>query len=289
MYRNEDLPLPSGEALRIIEAVDKKTKTKAYRFTIGESRRPGLTDTKFGGLPYFKNAAEYPVNSRGQKLMLLAQIRLDRIKNDPRLPSKGLLQFYVLPDEYFGMGVDRLNDNENYRVVYIEDIDESVTEADVRAMGIPASCDKETDIEFPIFGEYAVDMETAEMCADANDFRYEELFFETAAGMGLEFEEDACVLDVFDEDTYNSICCRTEGHHLFGWPMFTQSDPRCVEGLSKYDTLLFQMDTDCGPEDERGSMYRIMWGDVGVANFFIASEKLAKHDFSDIMYSWDCC
>jgi uncharacterized protein YwqG len=45
--------------------------------------------------------------------------------------------------------------------------------------------------------------------------------------------------------------------------------------------LLFQMDTD----DEVG----IMWGDSGVANFFIIEEDLKNKDFSRVLYNWDCC
>jgi uncharacterized protein YwqG len=32
----------------------------------------------------------------------------------------------------------------------------------------------------------------------------------------------------------------------------------------------------------------MQWGDMGVANFFINSEKLKQKDFSDILYTWDC-
>ena len=80
-----------------------------------------------------------------------------------------------------------------------------------------------------------------------------------------------------DEEAYNVFCgC---GSKLLGYPFFTQYDPR--EGSNEqYDTLLFQMDS-----------YKdiIMWGDVGVANFFIKKEDLEQMDFSDVFYTWDCC
>jgi uncharacterized protein YwqG len=31
-----------------------------------------------------------------------------------------------------------------------------------------------------------------------------------------------------------------------------------------------------------------MFGDVGVANFFITEEDLKKKDFSKVIYNWDC-
>ena len=33
----------------------------------------------------------------------------------------------------------------------------------------------------------------------------------------------------------------------------------------------------------------IMWGDVGICNFFISPEALKRRDFSRVLYNWDCC
>lgn len=33
----------------------------------------------------------------------------------------------------------------------------------------------------------------------------------------------------------------------------------------------------------------IMWGDCGVANFFIHPDDLKNKDFSKVLYNWDCC
>ena len=32
-----------------------------------------------------------------------------------------------------------------------------------------------------------------------------------------------------------------------------------------------------------------MWGDSGVANFFIDKEDLENNNFNNILYNWDCC
>ncbi len=32
----------------------------------------------------------------------------------------------------------------------------------------------------------------------------------------------------------------------------------------------------------------IMWGDMGVAGFFINYEDLKRKDFSKVLYNWDC-
>ena len=33
----------------------------------------------------------------------------------------------------------------------------------------------------------------------------------------------------------------------------------------------------------------IIWGDCGVANFFINQKDLENCDFSKVLYNWDCC
>lgn len=78
--------------------------------------------------------------------------------------------------------------------------------------------------------------------------------------------------DYEDADFYGN------GSKLLGYPDFTQYDPR--ESAERYDTLLFQLDSD---------KEWMMWGDMGIANFFINKDDLAKGDFSDTLYHWDCC
>ena len=84
---------------------------------------------------------------------------------------------------------------------------------------------------------------------------------------------------------YDELC--NTGHWLLGYPFFTQYDPRGYgeeATANYYDTLLFQMDSDMIDGEDY-----VLWGDCGVANFFINSEALKKKDFSKVMYNWDCC
>ncbi|WIL50036.1 YwqG family protein [Bacillus bombysepticus] len=52
------------------------------------------------------------------------------------------------------------------------------------------------------------------------------------------------------------------------------------EKYQQHDILLLQIDTD--------DSLNIMWGDSGVANFFIRKEELLNLDFSNVIYNWDC-
>lgn len=64
-------------------------------------------------------------------------------------------------------------------------------------------------------------------------------------------------------------------------PNFTQTDPREYNKSLQKHILLFQIETD----DDND----IMWGDCGVANFFIHPDDLKNQDFSKLLYNWDCC
>jgi len=40
--------------------------------------------------------------------------------------------------------------------------------------------------------------------------------------------------------------------------------------------------------DNDNPSHEIMWGDSGVANFFINLEDLKKLNFQNVIYTWDC-
>jgi uncharacterized protein YwqG len=69
------------------------------------------------------------------------------------------------------------------------------------------------------------------------------------------------------------------GHAVGGYPFFTQEDPR-NNGFRDHTVLLLQIDSDADAN--------IMWGDAGVANFFIMPKALEQCDFSNVLYNWDC-
>ena len=58
-------------------------------------------------------------------------------------------------------------------------------------------------------------------------------------------------------------------HKMLGYAFFTQEDPR-YNKYEDYDTLLLQLDSDGYDGDI------IIWGDVGVANFFMKKKALEE-------------
>ncbi|GCE36039.1 hypothetical protein SPFL3102_03913 [Sporomusaceae bacterium FL31] len=69
------------------------------------------------------------------------------------------------------------------------------------------------------------------------------------------------------------------GHKIGGYAYFTQTDIRDYNKDLKQDLLLLQIDTD----------EEIMFGDSGVANFFINPEDLKNKRFEKAWFNWDCC
>ena len=67
------------------------------------------------------------------------------------------------------------------------------------------------------------------------------------------------------------------GHKIGGCPGFSQEDPRDIAAEDDHDVLLLQIDTDDIGDRE------IMWGDSGVANFFISRENLKQRNFQDVI------
>ena len=61
---------------RILKWIREKTAATAYRLTVNTDQKPGLSDTKFGGVPYWNPEMEYPRDSEGAPLALLAQLNM---------------------------------------------------------------------------------------------------------------------------------------------------------------------------------------------------------------------
>lgn len=216
--------------------------------------KPSIFESKIGGLGYIPHDKDFPTDSNGNQLRLLAQIECDKIQLDGFMKT-GLLQFWILNDDVAGIDVWGTTNQNGFRVIYYPEIDKTVTKEEIENKFIKNEYDDDEYNGFPVFCECGMSFEKTE-----NRFNYYE---------------------IEDEDDENEVI----GHKVGGYPYFTQSDPRPdMENGDYYDFLLFQLDTDyIGKEDV------VMWGDSGVGNFFINSEKLKNRDFSDVLYNWDCC
>ncbi len=285
---------------KIFNEMKNLTARQAISLIIDKEKEPKITDSKFGGLPYWNMELEYPRRSDGTLLMLLAQINLEQLnqegKNpDGKLPKSGMLQFFIdSNDDLFGVDSSGRSDQEGrliqdgFRVVLHKVVDYGVSEEQIQDIGMPISTDEEIE-DTPVWGEYGLAIQLQETYIGADDYRFETYFHQAAKAVGWEVEEnneEDEMIDAVREFFYEEW--NPDGHWMLGYPYFTQFDPREEMDGDKsrkvYDIQLFQMDSDYDDHDDC-----ILWGDAGVANFFINEKDLEKEDFRDILYTWDCC
>ncbi|ORY44608.1 DUF1963-domain-containing protein [Neocallimastix californiae] len=119
---------------QLIEGIKRLSKQDNYLIKYLDEE-PDIFDSKFGGIPYWTTDKEYPKNSEGEKLSLLAQINFDKCDVEEPLPKNGLLQFFIDGgDDLMGVNYDEQTIQNNFRVVYHEKIDYSITKESLKRM-----------------------------------------------------------------------------------------------------------------------------------------------------------
>lgn len=273
------------------EIVERNTEP-ALCFTL-EKGEPGLFDSKVSGTPYLPRDMAWPVDSRGMGMRLLAQVDCAALESLPDFPHTGLLQFFFALDDVFGADFDNSVEQKGFRVLYHEMVDRSVTAEEVQAKRAAAPQVEDAEDYTPVFENCRIVFAKPDLqhISEA-DFRAWKQFLAkwnevhgTAFKNRWEYYKETKIDDDFPHPEEDG----GPNHQLGGYPYFTQEDPRASnEELADLDVLLFQLDSDMLPK-EQGGKDLVLWGDCGVANFFINREALKKRDFSRVCYNWDCC
>lgn len=269
----------SDKLNRLIKTIKRLTETTYYKIIIDE-KTPEIYESKFGGLPYWEPRKKYPTNPEGKELYLLAQINFDKEKVESPLPQKGMLQFFINDNDYFGMNFGEQNKQTDFRVIYHETVDYSMTNNLVSELDVPSLDQREC---FPIEGEFKISLKKDRDYINLVDVNFDKIFsiaYQEVYGKKL---KDNCeYYDILKEDEQEKLEKAMENSttKMLGYPEFTQDDPRRdLERYKPYDTLLLQIDSINDVS---------MWGDCGICNFFISKESLEKKDFTDVLYNWDC-
>lgn len=256
--------------------------------------------SKMGGVPYFPKSMKYPTviggDSNGEPLRFLAQLNFEELPKLPGFPTEGILQFFAGygggQDDVYGLNFEDGQCQNTWRVVYHEKL---ITDASLLISEEDMPEFDEDEDAYPFVGEFRLTAEKAAPCTiTMADFRfnkavaaaYNELFGGNITGM---YDSNGRGLVNVDEPLYDAVSGREASSTCIGgYPFFMQDDPRGYnENYAKCTVLLFQSDSESGGDD--GSVEdEILWGDCGVANFFITPEDLAKRDFSNVLYTWDC-
>lgn len=230
------------------------------RITLEAGINISRTDSKVFGAPYFPKNMPFPTNENGTPLKLLAQLNFEQMPQFSHFPTTGILQFFIDPyDDVYGMDFDDGTSQQNFRVIYHETIESAIDEAE-----LPTYDDDE--LMMPGTTEAKMHFAEATQPVSLVDFRAEQL------------PED--VREEYDSwDEYIETYFKQPLHQIGGYSYFTQTDPREYD-YKNYTTMLLQIDSDMGLD--------LIWGDVGIANFFITEEQLKARDFSSVLYNWDC-
>ncbi|WP_022824761.1 YwqG family protein [Hymenobacter norwichensis] len=221
--------------------------------------RPVSADSKFRGLPYLPLAIPYPVDEAGQPMLLLAQINLRELPTNGMLPALGLLQFYVAAHDWYNM--------DQSKVLYIKP-EQLETEICEDYSFLPPNHYEDSPINY----EHQLTFERAIEYGATQDHRFE-LEFD-----GMDSYEYSETLNEVEQELFQQFL-DADGHKLGGYAAFTQEDPRGIDSQSSPDVQLLQIDID----------EEIMFGDSGVAHFFIDEQALKEGRFEEAYFYWDCC
>ena len=252
--------------LREFEDLIRSTARPYIKILPQKAGETSWWQSKIGGKPYLPKNANYPTDFEGNDLFFLAQINCEEIPVLPPFPQKGILQFFIFDDPFYGMEINDPFSQDGFRVVYHESLikDENKLETDFSFLRnfMPDPID-------PLVS-YPLNFKLDEEFVPAVDCHFSQILGED---FFYQFEEKEW--EIWED--YNQIV-RSSGHKIGGYAHFTQEDPRHEE-TSNYQ-LLFQLDSD--------PKIRCNWGDMGIANFFIKPNHLKQKNFSKVLYNWDC-
>src|SRR5579871_378296 len=198
----------------------------------------------------------------------LAQINFKEVPALDDYPDSGYLQFYISAfDDIYGLDFNDQRLQKNFRILYFTEQEVEHYKADFSFL------DEAMQSEFlPVAKPYALSFAKKEEYLGIGDVRYEE---SDSFNMQHVLEKYPSLEPDLEDALYETF--HSSGHKIGGYAHFAQEDPRYGSDFKNY-VLLLQIDSD----DE------IMWGDSGVANFFIDPKDLAEKNFSKVVYSWDC-
>lgn len=247
----------------------EKTKLPSVRLSpIGtgdetDTNMKNRTKTKLGGNPYWPKDDEFPTY-KGHPMMLLAQLNFSELPNLPGFPTTGLLQFFC--------GTwDESDRKDIVEVVYHEKL---LPESEM-LVDIPDSPLRKEDP--PIGGMYLVNPSKEEVPMSSTDEKFTETItpiYNRLSGENVDdiWNANRAVRNALWDLIYNDNC---GGTRFGGHPYFVQNDYRDDDD----EVMLLQLDSESG----------MMWGDCGIASFFISKSDLASKKFKGtVKFTWSC-
>lgn len=235
----------------------EKTEREVIIATLAEDK-PGITDSKIGGTPYYPEGTEYPLDQEGLPMLLLAQINFSELPKNDKFPKQGLLQFF-LPKNDDGFGYVFEDNDHDIKIIFHKEVNvESNQEPPI--MWKDMFEDDDEGFYFPVEEEEKLLFTKTTEFINSNVYSFDDEIWNELS------EKD----DMYEQDNEYDT-------KLLGYPAFCQQDPR--EENDGREILLFQLSSETD---------NVCIGDAGIMNFFISPEDLKKLDFSNVLYNWDC-
>lgn len=259
----------------VADAVIDQTMRAAVAFNFADDARRGLTGSFLGGLAYPSPAAEPVLSAEGEPLYPLAQLDCAAIDLEG-FPDHGFIQVLFLPGDLYGMSYEDASVQDTWRVRYLEEL--PLVSGALETVTLPP-VDNAADTPFePDFPGVALEASPIEQPVTSECDDFEEALERVLSGYPRE-QVDAADEELGGIEEAVSTILWEYGHpdvQAGGYPSFTQSD---VRRDREGDLLLLQVETI---DDV------IVWGDDGVGNVFVPADDLARLDFSNAYYTWDC-
>ena len=273
----------SERVMRIAEEITRRSMCEHYRLVLNEERKPTVTDSKIGGLPYWPDGKSYPCDAQGKPMLFVMQINCANAGLNAPLPQQGMLQWFISinPDCMYGCQGNYDEEGKGFTVIYHDAIGENAATKEVPTHN-------SVDESFtPVKREVAIDVEVDNTAISVNDGRFNTLFFEIVKEITGVEQTGKMWYEYLDNDDClyfeQHLGMKRPRHQMLGYPVFSQDDAR--RNIKLHDTLLFQLDSQFSTLDRKEL---VMWGDMGSGFIFINHEDLDHLDFSHCYYCWDC-
>ena len=268
---------------QLVADLNAMTCREVIRIALSLADNLALTDSKLGGIPYIPQGGALPTSVDGKPLFMLAQINCEQLPENTLYPKKGLLQFWIAATEapLYGLDYEAPCSNDFKRVIYYPTFGEALPIDDF----INDYTFDDENLPFNSKRQFALHFKKDTESISLEERAATQFFFEK---WNEAFSTHITTIDEFFDEVPDDICEEINayllkeptGHKIGGYPYFIEYDPR--EENDPHTFLLLQIDTDEVENKE------ILWGDCGVANFFISPEDLAACQFDNVLYNWDC-
>lgn len=250
------------------------------------AKNTDILDSKFLGQPFIPAGYQYPAGKDGSQIVLLAQINFKDFPALENFPQTGVLQIYISPgmnkshvwgmnmysaeeynrDDYF----KNLQDQDYFRVLYF-------TDAEVNGEAASYKSPSYKSYDMPVTAEMKLEFELDSEPVNIEDFHFKKYF-----GMNsYEFYDKYKHLDWDILDSFYNYLSSDAIAKSGGYGRFVQEDPRL--GLKSEDEWMILLNIESADIENES----ILWGDAGVATFFIRKQDLLNLDFSRVAYYWD--